>query len=218
MSFLESAKVIYEYSQLDKKMNSQPPPSPSRVPWIVSILFLVLIIIGLGIWIAILLLRRPPPCPEQSCPPVQTPIPVYLYGFTPGPSSREIASSSGVLTPSNGSLRLSPLNQAAPLNQQWRLISRGTGTLLQHVPTSRYLSISPEGGLTFTDDQAQALIWTIPGPFRNGRIYFIRSGDRHLVTNDDLSVSLLTVTTARPLNAEWIIALGTCQTTGTGPC
>lgn len=192
-----------------------PSSSPSLVS-IVLIVFLVLLVIGLGVWLVLLLAKPKPTCPPQPGPSSTT-VPVYIYGFAPGPTAREISSASGVLTPSDNSLRVAPLSQSSPQNQQWRLISQGMNLLLQHVPSSRYV-MGSNGSLSFTENPAQATNFTLTGPFRNGRAYYLRSGSSYLTTNADLSVSLTQQPGAIPLNTEWMIALGSCQSTGAGGC
>lgn len=189
------------------------PSSPSPLPFIIIIVILVLLLIGLGIWL-VLLLTKPKTTATPSCPPEQTTAPVYLYGFAPGPSPREISASSGVLTPSNGTLRLSPLNQAGPQNQQWRLVTQGTSVLLQHVSTSQY--VTGTGGLS--DNLSEAINLTLYGPFRNGRAYFLRLDRSYLTTNEDLTVTISQQSGTIPLSAEWMIVLGPCQSTGSGGC
>lgn len=192
------------------------PSSSSSWPFIIAIGFLVLLVIGLLIWLLVLSTRPRPTCPPvTSCPP-QTTLPIYLYGFVPGPTAREISAASGVLTPSDSSLRISPLNQAGPQNQQWRLIAHGTNLLLQHVPSSRYVTGSST--LSLSDNSAQATNFILSGPFRNGRAYYLRSGNSYLTTNADLSVTLIQQSGPIPLNAEWIIALGPCTSTGASGC
>lgn len=188
----------------------QLPQGPSSLFFIIIIIFLVLLLIGLLVWLVVLLTRPKLTCPSET---PSTTTPVYLYGFAPGPVAREISSASGVLTPIDNSLRISPLNQSSPQNQQWRLISQGTNILLQHVPSSRYVTGSGSS-LFLTDNSTQATNFSLNGPFRNGRAYYLRSGSLYLTTNDDLSVSLTQPSSTIPLNAEWMIALGSCQSTG----
>ena len=201
-------------------MYSPAPPCSSPTALIVVVVFLIFLLIGMGVLIVILMTRPRPSCPQPvtssraPCPPNQVTAPVYVYGFAPGASSREISSTSGVLTPSNETTRLTPLNRMAPQNQQWRLVQRGPDLLLQHVSTSRYLN----GNGETTDDPTQALGFNLLGPMRNGRSYYLRSGNSYLATNGDLTVGLIQPGGSVPLNAEWMVQLGTCQSLGEGGC
>lgn len=180
------------------------PPSPSPWPFIVIIVILVLLLVGLIIALALLSTR-----PSS----IQTTLPIYIYGFAPGPAAREISASSGLLTPDNNSLRLTPINQSDPQAQQWRLINHDHRLLLQHVPTSKYIQ-----GSQLTSEPSQATDFTLYGPFRNGRAYHLRSGNSYLTTKEDLGVESIQPSGQVPLNAEWMIVMGTCQSQGSGGC
>lgn len=198
------------------KMNRDQQNCPSMAPLVVIVVLLIIVIVGLIIWIFFLLRRE---CPKCETPPITELPPVLLYGFAPGVSSREITSSDGVLTPTNGELSVTQLNQSNPVNQQWQMIQTAPNQLiLQHRLSEKYVGRMGENQVKLTSNRANAFPFNLVGPSRNGRVYKLKSGKLYLATAGDRSVGLMNVEGATPLNTEWIIALGTCQATGNSNC
>lgn len=186
---------------------------PSTTPYVVVIVIMFLLLIPLVVWMIYQLFKPKTTCPPaKACPAVSTPAPVYLYGFGPGGSTRELSNTTGVMTLAGDQVRALPLNKANLGAQQWRLIEEGDKVLLQN--GQRYLN----SNLQPVTDVAQAVRLSLDGPSRNGRIYRLRNGKDYLITEEDSSIKLRDPGKAVPLNGEWIIALGTCQSAGDELC
>lgn len=180
----------------------------NSLPFILIIIFLLLVIAGLIVWMT---LNKPTQC---------SPHPVYIYGFN-STAPREISGSSGLLTPVNAGLKLTPLSKVNPENQQWRLVNPTLSSwgfsksslvpntlLLEHVGESKY--IGPD--LSLVTDPEEALRFKIIGPVRDGRVYYLVSGTKSLATKADGSVGLIDFSEKNlPITGEWLIAAGPCQ-------
>src|SRR5690625_2515457 len=95
------------------------------IPFTISLLILVAIVIGLAIWIFIILRRPPVDCESEEkfskdCKYYAHS--VYLYGFSPGVSAREISGSNGVLSITNGDVSLVELNRRNTDDTKWYIV------------------------------------------------------------------------------------------------